>query len=1063
MTTYYFDATGGNDGAAGTTPATAWQTLSKFRTEESGGTFQPDDFILFKAGETWITDIYRAMQITTCNGTSGHPITISRYGHGPDPIIDGDDDVNHHNPLRFYGVDYWDVEYLELTNFNRDGVVDVTWYSTYINLRYLWVHDSGNGLSNWCAGIVVAGDGAGNGPHHCTVEYCRVTNIDGEGIYIGTAGAADDTHDITVRGCFSYGNLYEGIECKSSAYNITITGCFVKDNASDAGSESDISLGAYANSVLEDTRVESSHPTFASVWISQYTTPNSGADCTVRRCTIVSTVAYAMRVQGDGHTIEHNKFEGGTTACIYLRNADNSHNHTIRYNRFRDWGSYAAYWDAANAAGYTFDYNHYCDGSADVWYYNGAARTLAYVQGTVGKETNGDASCPTGTYYVDSDAGADGTGTFGSPWNTLEHLNELDRGDALILRGDAGSYQVYNEEIFISLTGTAANPFTMEPYTDEQVELRSPSGQRILSILSPYVEIDGQYRLLLEGQDYADRLVQVDHDHFTLENAELKSCTERAIHGSDRADSMTLDRLTIHDVSAAFVLDGPTTVAVQRCVAHTLLASASDPNEAYQSAFVILNGASSVNLYNNTVEGSPENSLYFSNLGLVSIVIRNNIFKDCGNIENEGAAGLTYDHNCWYNCTETLAGAGDVTSDPLFTDEAGHDYTLQAGSPCIDAGVDVGLWYDGSAPDMGAFEYTLLFPSPELPIPVSVSARAGFRVLVADRTGRILAELQPALVRVSWRLNNVGRATFVLAKTDDKATEDNLRFGNYMLIQFSNGLPDWGGMIDTPRTWGNAEIACTAYSGEYLLALRQTDRGRYFTSATVGYIYEQLIVEANAVDATGLTIGNVWGGGDPHSPEYHFKNLLTIVQDGLCRRLSDADFYVEPAESGGFIIFTAHLYERRGGVKTGVALLEGHNVSRATLKEQGSIRNWWDLAGEGTTWGTDRLTSHAEGLASIAEYGLRQASRVYSDTSVQASLDDTADNELALSETPVNVLTLEAVNLQPAAFADYDVGDSVQVKLQTYGFGGYEHQVRLVTREYNPETDSCALVVEEDD
>jgi hypothetical protein len=33
------------------------------------------------------------------------------------------------------------------------------------------------------------------------------------------------------------------------------------------------------------------------------------------------------------------------------------------------------------------------------------------------------------------------------------------------------------------------------------------------------------------------------------------------------------------------------------------------------------------------------------------------------------------------------------------------DVHLQLGSPCIDAGIDVGLPYLGSAPDMGAFEF----------------------------------------------------------------------------------------------------------------------------------------------------------------------------------------------------------------------------------------------------------------------------------------------------------------------------------------------------------------------
>ena len=50
------------------------------------------------------------------------------------------------------------------------------------------------------------------------------------------------------------------------------------------------------------------------------------------------------------------------------------------------------------------------------------------------------------------------------------------------------------------------------------------------------------------------------------------------------------------------------------------------------------------------------------------------------------------------------AGAGDISADPMFVDIDKGDYRLRSGSPCVDAGIDVGLKYNGAAPDMGAFE-----------------------------------------------------------------------------------------------------------------------------------------------------------------------------------------------------------------------------------------------------------------------------------------------------------------------------------------------------------------------
>jgi len=64
-------------------------------------------------------------------------------------------------------------------------------------------------------------------------------------------------------------------------------------------------------------------------------------------------------------------------------------------------------------------------------------------------------------------------------------------------------------------------------------------------------------------------------------------------------------------------------------------------------------------------------------------------------------------------------GTGNINSDPLFTDADNGDFTLQPGSPCIDAGTadtdndweDDITDYNGSAPDMGAFEYFVAGPT----------------------------------------------------------------------------------------------------------------------------------------------------------------------------------------------------------------------------------------------------------------------------------------------------------------------------------------------------------------
>ncbi len=84
--------------------------------------------------------------------------------------------------------------------------------------------------------------------------------------------------------------------------------------------------------------------------------------------------------------------------------------------------------------------------------------------------------------------------------------------------------------------------------------------------------------------------------------------------------------------------------------------------------------------------------------------IYNNIFMGASDgIEDNGSAGSNISHNLFYN-TDSSAGTDNVESDPQFTNASAGDFTLKSGSPAIDAGTDVGLPFNGSKPDIGAFE-----------------------------------------------------------------------------------------------------------------------------------------------------------------------------------------------------------------------------------------------------------------------------------------------------------------------------------------------------------------------
>ncbi|MBN1814722.1 MAG: hypothetical protein JXA14_22975 [Anaerolineae bacterium] len=333
---------------------------------------------------------------------------------------------------------------------------------------------------------------------------------------------------------------------------------------------------------------------------------------------------------------------------------------------------------------------------------------------------------------------------------------------------------------------------------------------------------------------------------------------------------------------------------------------------------------------------------------------------------------------------------------------------------------------------------------------------------VADKTNRLIGEIHTDFNNVAWRLNAVSRVDFAISRNDAKATRDMLRFGNRILIQFINGLPNWPGVFDPPRHWTNTgEIKFQAYSAEAILGWRQTGRERIFDGATVGFVYQKLIEEANALRHMGIEVGDVWTGGAALPFEFHYANILeTIEQELVENEMSTYDFDVTGEIVNGRIVMKANFYERKGRDLSGkVVLHEGHNIHDVEVIEQGPIQNAWDTAGRGSGWDDERAVGYADDTESIAEFDFRQGF-AESETSEQVAVDELARNRLAQYRQPVARALVSAVNLAPALFSSYGVGDTVQLTLPSYGWDGYDEPARIITREYFMNEGYCKLVPE---
>jgi hypothetical protein len=125
-------------------------------------------------------------------------------------------------------------------------------------------------------------------------------------------------------------------------------------------------------------------------------------------------------------------------------------------------------------------------------------------------------------------------------------------------------------------------------------------------------------------------------------------------------------------------------------------------HDATQANTITRYGAT-IEMYNCIFEGAGQYGFrIITDSGYTTTAtIYNSIFANNGSgyqIANAYPYSFTTSHNCWYNNgTGSNGEAGPpaeedspVTGDPLFVSVSGHDWNLQEGSPCREAGVSVG-------------------------------------------------------------------------------------------------------------------------------------------------------------------------------------------------------------------------------------------------------------------------------------------------------------------------------------------------------------------------------------
>lgn len=273
--TYYVDAASGSDTAAGNSTATAWKTLAKVNAT----TFRAGDSILFHAGQRWVGQLY-----PRGSGASGNPITLSSYGSGAKPVIDGQS-LASGGAIYLKNQRWWTIDGFEVTNdsgtnnlgatkagSHRSGIfVDNNGGGTLsgITIRNNYVHDvNGCFVCNGAAphnngGIVVAADlmnplSFGSGSYDgVLIENNRVERVGRTGIIFND---------------WSIGLLYT-IYKPSLSKNVTVRGNTVYTIDSDgiivAGSQNNLIAHNIVGHAGLKTVAGTSVPSAAGIWTAK--------------------------------------------------------------------------------------------------------------------------------------------------------------------------------------------------------------------------------------------------------------------------------------------------------------------------------------------------------------------------------------------------------------------------------------------------------------------------------------------------------------------------------------------------------------------------------------------------------------------------------------------------------------------------------------------------------------------------------------------------------------------------------------------------------------------------
>lgn len=325
-------------------------------------------------------------------------------------------------------------------------------------------------------------------------------------------------------------------------------------------------------------------------------------------------------------------------------------------------------------------------------------------------------------------------------------------------------------------------------------------------------------------------------------------------------------------------------------------------------------------------------------------------------------------------------------------------------------------------------------------------------VQVYNNHGNAIGRLSGEVGPVMWRIDGYGTVSMRLSPREFERKSDLLTPGNPVKIEFTNGLPPWGGVIDLPWEYPRDAVTVTFYSAEYMLGWAVAEEYANYTTddrftwmpneVLADVMTREAVNERYRIDPYGGTMGQ---GTEGITVDGRGDDLLTIA-DAIRSAAPEFHWHIAPMRSSspslsGSLRFSGrYFYHYRRDRRDAVMLVEGHNFTNVEVVTQGPLYN------HVTVTAGNYDPADMEKRAYIwrhggAGVGLREryvvlpevigiASRVESTGErIEDVLRRRAQAEYERWCSPRVRIRGRVLNKPPALFGSYEIGDVVTIVL----------------------------------